>query len=87
MNPTTPQQAGRRAENIGFYVAITIAALLGLVEIADRAGILPNAETGSFPWGVVLLQVMLVLPKTLGRATAGKVWDALAGALERKAAK
>ena len=37
-----------------------------------------NAETGSFPWGVILLQVLLVAPKTLGRATAGKVWDAIA---------
>lgn len=30
------------------------------------------------PWGVVLVVGGLVLPKTIGRATSGRVWDALA---------
>ena len=30
------------------------------------------------PWGVVILVGAMVLPKTIGRATAGKVWERFA---------
>lgn len=32
-----------------------------------------------FPWGVVILASVCIAPKTLGRATAGRGWDAITG--------
>jgi len=32
-----------------------------------------------FPWGLVVIVSASVVPKTIGRATAGDVWSKLAG--------
>jgi hypothetical protein len=56
----------RVAEDIGFFA-----------ESAARIGLKVGecAYDSNFPWGLVVLVCALVLPKTLGRATAGKVWS------------
>lgn len=43
----------------------------------------PPAAEGGFPWGVAMVIAALVLPKTVGRATSGRVWSALSGLAPR----
>lgn len=40
----------------------------------------------SFPWVTVIIFLGCVLPKTVGRASAGKAWELAAGLIGRKAA-
>lgn len=40
--------------------------------------------SNGIPWGVVILVGACVLPKTVGRATAGRVWDVVAGRIGRR---
>jgi hypothetical protein len=64
-----------------------LAVLGGLIAAAYVVGVeiypaiaFTTAPSGhGFPWGVVILVAALVLPKTVGRATAGKVWDVIGG--------
>jgi hypothetical protein len=67
----------RVAEDIGFLLATVIATVFVLAESAARIGLKVGecAYDSNFPWGLVVLVCALVLPKTLGRATAGKVWS------------
>lgn len=64
------------------------AAIVGLLIAAATAGaegyaVFAAAKSGAcaldfhVPWGNVLLVVACVLPKTLGRSTAGKIWGAV----------
>jgi hypothetical protein len=32
-----------------------------------------------FPWGQLVTGAILVLPKTVGRATSGRIWEKIAG--------
>ena len=70
--PTATQTTSRLVENL-------LAVLGGLV-LAFTAGAeawaIINGTATSFhiPWANVLVGLALVLPKTLGRATAGKLW-------------
>lgn len=59
-------------------VGIAQAALYGTMEALARGGFLKHAEHPGFPWVTVIIFAGCVLPKTLGRATAGRVWDAIA---------
>ena len=57
------------------------AAYVILVEVLPHSGLVscqtPSIHPG-FPWGVVIICSIMVAPKTLGRATAGKVWEVVA---------
>lgn len=79
----------RALEDIGFAAAILIAVLYGIAETLSRLGLCPfvdrcAATSPSFPWGLAITQLSLVLPKTLGRATAGKIWSGVVAGLPFK---
>lgn len=62
------------------------AAYVVFVEILPHSGMgscHPPPTHAGFPWGVVILVSAMVAPKTLSRATAGRVWESLAGAARR----
>ena len=69
----------RFIEDASFVVAVFIALVYGLAEAAARLGLrLGEGANGSFPWGLTIIVCALALPKTLGRASAGAVWTAIA---------
>lgn len=76
----------RWVEDVGFLAAIGIALAYGLAEAAARIGacIGPCAPDAPFPWGLLLILGALVLPKVLGRATAGAIWTAIASRIGGK---
>lgn len=69
---------GRWIENILAIVGILQAALYGTMEALARGGFLQHNEHAGFPWITLAILGVCVLPKTVGRATAGRVWDAVA---------
>lgn len=71
----------RWIEGAGFVAAILVGVGYGAAEIVARLKGIP--ETG-FPWGMFIMQAVMALPKTVGRATAGKVWERLSGAIPRR---
>jgi hypothetical protein len=73
MKPLKPE-SHQQIETIGFLTAVVVVALYGLVEVGIHAGLLhPVCKTG-IPWVMLMMVGALVLPKTLGRATAGDIW-------------
>jgi hypothetical protein len=76
----------RLIEDIGFIVGIVQAMLYGTLEALRHSGVVfgkCEAETG-FPWITVIIFIGCVLPKTVGRATTGKIWEFAAGRLGAK---
>lgn len=78
---------GRWVENgLAILGGLIAAAYVVLVEIVPHSGLvtcqMPTGH-GGVPWGVVILVVAMVLPKTIGRATAGAVWQQLGARLSR----
>lgn len=69
----------RKVEDGAFIVAIVLVSLWGLVAIAKSASLLPQTPDQAFPWELVILVSSLIVPKTIGRATAGRIWDKLPG--------
>lgn len=70
------KSTSRKIEDFGFLVAVIIAGLYALGELAIHVSL---AKRGSgFPYITVILVLALVLPKTVGRATTGRVWEKLA---------
>jgi len=69
----------RKVEDAGFAAAILLVTLWCLVAIAKSAGVLVGPLNQGFPWEFVILCAVLVVPKTVGRATAGRIWDKLPG--------
>lgn len=61
----------RGFEDLGFLVGIVNATLYTLGVQLGTA----QPET----WAVVALNVTLIGPKMLGRATAGRIWERIAG--------
>ena len=86
----THPQRSRIVEDIGFAVGLLLGiAYVGLVEILPAAchaiGRCVNAPGDNpFPWVVVTIIALCVAPKTLGRATAGEFWKAIANRLGGK---
>ena len=75
----TVQQQGRKVENLGFYIALGLGTLYGLSEIISHIGItFGTKHDDRFPTGIVTMIVTFCLPKIIGRATAGKIWELLA---------
>lgn len=69
--------AGRHIENVLAIVGIAQAALYGTLEALRHNGISFGDCTPAtgIPWVTVLIFMGCVAPKTLGRATAGKLWE------------
>lgn len=77
--------AGRRAENTLAYIGAAQALLAGTLESLAHAGVrfgscppIPEHWWSHVPWFNVTILLVCVLPKTIGRMSAGKVWEALA---------
>lgn len=69
----------RLVEDLGFAAAILIALAYGLAEALASVGFrLGTCAAAGFPWGLTIIVCALALPKTLGRASAGAVWTAIA---------
>lgn len=78
---------GRNVEDIAMYVGLVQAALYGFVEalvfLLRSLGKIPDGPH-PFPWVTMALFLGCILPKTVGRATAGRIWTGLgAAAAER----
>lgn len=67
---------GRWLENLAFLAGIGIAVRYGLAE--SDAVALCTAATRPIPWGLFAIIGVCLLPKMLGRETAGRVWGAVA---------
>lgn len=77
---------GRRLEDWGMGIAIAVAvvAALARVGVNTYCSVRPcPVYRPGFPWEVWGLMGMLVLPKVIGRQTAGRVWLALAERVNR----
>ncbi len=74
-------RGSRALENAAFALAVLLGtAYVIFVEILPAIGWrLGEADhVHNFPWGLFAILTLLVAPKTVGRATAGKVWDRVA---------
>lgn len=78
-----PNGRSRFLEDAGFAAAILLGILYGLAEALARIGVRlgPNAPDASFPWGLLIVMAVLAAPKTVGRASAGRVWEGVASLL------
>lgn len=74
-------EKSRHIENALAIAGILQALLYGTLEALRHAGIsFGKCEPADgIPWVTVMIFAGCVAPKTLGRATAGKVWDVVAG--------
>lgn len=87
----SPRDRGRGVEDVGFLVAILLVLLYGAAEAAAHVGLVRPVPAGatcpppvhSLPWALVLSVFALVLPKTIGRASAGRIWELLVNVVER----
>ncbi len=69
----------RTIETIAFALGVVILGAYGLAEALALLGwrLGPHEGHHGFPWGQVVVATILVAPKLLGRATAGKIWGAI----------
>jgi len=70
----------RLIEDVGFCVGLGLLGLRGLAEVVpEMLGPFMTLKPHEHhvPWAILLSSVLLVAPKWLGKATAGKVWEAL----------
>lgn len=67
----------RYIEDIGFICAIFLGMTYGLAESARRVGWCHGdcTKDPGFPWVTITFAAMCILPKMLGRATSGKIWE------------
>lgn len=78
----TTADRGRFWEHAGFATAILIGLLYGVAEATARLGICIGKCTtfdASFPWGLLIVMLILAAPKTLGRMQAGQILGGLLG--------
>ena len=71
------EMRGRRVENTLAYVGAGIAIFTAVLESLKHYGILKNGGSTGLPWFNIIALIVLVAPKTLGRATVGKYLDRL----------
>jgi cellulose synthase/poly-beta-1,6-N-acetylglucosamine synthase-like glycosyltransferase len=74
-------KASRRIEDGGFLLGLVLMGLYGgaelIIYVLVSIGRVPYVHV-SAPKIIVLLALLCVLPKYMGRATAGQVWITLA---------
>lgn len=76
-------QSGRLIENVlalGGFALAAVYVLVAEVGLVEARCIHPEG----FPWGVFSVVAVCMAPKTLGRATAGRIWEAGMGRLTRR---
>jgi hypothetical protein len=71
----------RNVETFGFAVGTFLVLCFGLVEVLHKAGVRlgPGEPDHGFPWGTMIMATILIVPKVLGRATAGKLIQTISG--------
>jgi hypothetical protein len=92
--PASPQVAGmvervanktgsplyRRIETFAFVAAIVQLLGYQTVELLHRADVIHvNQAHEGFPWGTLISSVILISPKVIGKAFAGRALVAIAG--------
>lgn len=81
-----PGGSSRLLEDVGFACGLLLLTLRGLAEIAHEvaAALIELREhSHQFPWAFLMGCALLVAPKMVGRATAGRVWEAIGGGLAK----
>lgn len=77
-----PSSFSRKVEDGGLLICVVMFGLWMLTAVLKNAGYIvgpcKNLSSG-FPWEFLVSGAMLALPKIVGRATAGRVWEKLAG--------
>jgi hypothetical protein len=77
-----PNAFSRKVEDGGLLICVVMFGLWMLTAVLKNAGYIvgpcKNLSSG-FPWEFLVSGAMLALPKIVGRATAGRVWEKLAG--------
>jgi hypothetical protein len=72
-------QNHRRFEDYGLVAGIAVVSIYALTESALKLGVARPATCASgFPYVTVMLALLLILPKMIGRRSAGEVWKTLA---------
>lgn len=76
-----PNPIHRFVETFAFAGGVILLMLYMVVEILYAAGVrLGTGPTDEgFPWGTMISASLLVAPKMIGKATAGRAWNKIAG--------
>jgi hypothetical protein len=76
-----PNPIHRFVETFAFAGGVILLMLYMVVEILHAAGVrLGTGPTDEgFPWGTMISASLLVAPKMIGKATAGRAWNKIAG--------
>lgn len=76
-----PNPIHRFVETFAFAGGVVLLMLYMIVEVLHAAGIrLGTGETDhGFPFGTMIAASLLVAPKMIGKATAGRAWSRFAG--------
>lgn len=77
-------ERSRVIEDAGMVVAILLGVAYGVAESLARLGICIGkctAYDSSIPWGLLIVMLFLVAPKTLGRSGATQLIGGLVGRL------
>lgn len=82
MKTVTSTPFSRKVEDGGLLMCVCMFGLWMLTAVLKNAGYIvgpcKNLSSG-FPWEFIASGAFLALPKLVGRATAGRVWERLAG--------
>lgn len=67
----------RHIEDLGFVVAILVTLIYALAEAARRIGWCHGdcTKDPGIPWVTLTLAGMCILPKMIGRASTGRIWE------------
>lgn len=68
---------GRWLENAAFGIGVAMLAFAGFREAVASCAAHP------FPWVTFIAAAVLVAPKMLGRATAGRIWGLVGGRVSK----
>lgn len=76
-----PNPIHRAVETFAFVGGVLLLMTYMVVEILHAAGVRlgPGPTDEGFPWGTMISASLLVAPKMIGRATAGRAWNRLTG--------
>lgn len=77
-----PNSFSRKVEDGGLLICVVMFGLWMLTAVMKNAGYIIGPcrdHQSGFPWEFLVSGAMLALPKIVGRATAGRVWEKLAG--------